>query len=114
MPTLGRPALVDTPHPFCYSTEMKLAKERVASLSKILVETLLKEGLIASSSKKELLIGKVESVILDDLQVEDRLNAEVREILKGYEKEIDQGNVDYQKMFQMIKKQLIKDRNLVV
>lgn len=93
---------------------MKLAKERVASLSKILVETLLKEGLIASSSKKELLIGKVESVILDDLQVEDRLNAEVREILKGYEKEIDQGNVDYQKMFQMIKKQLIKDRNLVV
>jgi len=93
---------------------MKLSKERVASLSKLLVETLLKEGLIASSSKKELLTGKIESVILDDLQVEDRLNAEVREILKGYEKEIEKGNVDYQKMFQMIKKQLIKERNLVV
>jgi len=93
---------------------MKLAKERVTSLSKTLVETLLAEGLISSSSKKELLIGKIESAILDDLQVEDRLNAEVREILKGYEKEIEKGNVDYQKMFQMIKKQLIKDRNLIV
>lgn len=109
-----RPTLVDTPLSFCYSTEMKLAKERIATLSKLLVETLLDEGLIASSSKKELLIGKIESVILDDLQVEDRLNAEVKEILKGYEKEIDQGNVDYQRMFQMIKKQLIKDRNLVI
>ena len=93
---------------------MKLAKERVASLSKILVETLLKEGLIASSSKKELLIGKVESVILDDLQVEDRLNAEVREILKGYEKEIDQGNVDYQKMFQMVKQKLVRERGIIL
>ncbi len=93
---------------------MKLAKERVASLSKILVETLLKEALIASSAKKELLVGKIESVILENLQVEDRLNAEVREILKGYEKEIERGEVDYQKMFQMVKKQLIKDRDLVI
>ena len=93
---------------------MNLAKERVASLSKILVEALLSEGLIASSSKKELLIGKIESVVLEDLQVEDRLNVEVREILKGYEKEIEKGNVDYQKMFQMIKKQLVKERNLII
>ncbi|MBI3802157.1 MAG: DUF507 family protein [Nitrospirae bacterium] len=63
---------------------MKLSKERVASISKVLTETLLKEGLISYSPKKELLVGKIESVILDNLQAEDRLNAEVREMLKSY------------------------------
>ena len=57
---------------------------------------------------------KIEKIILDDLQVEDRLNAEVKEILKGYEREMEKGEVDYQKMFQMIKKQLVKERDLVL
>ncbi|MFY9268967.1 MAG: DUF507 family protein [Candidatus Manganitrophaceae bacterium] len=93
---------------------MKLSKERVASLATAIVDTLLKEGLIAISSKKESLIGKIESTILDDLQIEDRLNIEIREMLKGYEREIEKGEVDYQKMFQMVKKQLVRDRNLIL
>lgn len=93
---------------------MKLSKERVAAISKVLSESLLKEGLIAYSPKKELLIGKIEAVILENLQLEDRLNAEVRDVLKSYEKEMEKGQVDYQRMFQMIKKQLVKDRNIIL
>ncbi len=93
---------------------MKLSKERVASLATAIVDTLLKEGLITVSSKKESLIGKIESTILDDLQIEDRLNIEIRGMLKGYEREIEKGEVDYQKMFQMVKKQLVRDRNLIL
>ncbi|HLG22064.1 MAG TPA: DUF507 family protein [Candidatus Manganitrophaceae bacterium] len=93
---------------------MRLPKERVAALSKTISETLLHEGLIGLRSKKEALAPKIEKIILDDLQVEDRLNAEVKEILKGYEREMEKGEVDYQKMFQMIKKQLVKERDLVL
>jgi hypothetical protein len=93
---------------------MRLSKERVATLSKRLTETLLKENLISFRSKKELLESRIESILLNDLQVEDRLNAEVKEILKNHEREIDRGEVDYQKMFQMIKKQLAEKRNLVL
>lgn len=93
---------------------MKLSKERVTTLSKKLTETLLKESLISFRSKKEILASRIESILLDDLQVEDRLNAEVREILKSHEREIERGEVDYQKMFQMVKKQLAQERNLVL
>lgn len=100
--------------PFVILLDMRLSKERIAALSKALAETLLTEGLISSTSPKEFLISKVESIMVEDLQVEDRLNAEVKEILKGHEREIQKGEVDYQKMFQMIKKQLVKERNLIL
>ena len=93
---------------------MKLSRERVAILSKRLVEALLKENLISFRSKKELLESRIESILLNDLQVEDRLNAEVKEILKNHEREIERGEVDYQRMFQMIKRQLAEKRNLVL
>lgn len=93
---------------------MRLSKERIATLSKSLAESLLTEKVITFDQKKELLVSKIESILLDDLQVEDRLNAEVKEILRKYDKEIDQGEVDSQKMFQMIKKQLAKERNLIL
>lgn len=93
---------------------MKLPKERIAALSKKIAEALLTENLIAFRSKKEVLESRIESILLNDLQVEDRLNAEVKEILKNHEREIERGEVDYQKMFQMIKRQLAEKRNLVL
>jgi hypothetical protein len=93
---------------------MRLSKERIATLSKSLADTLLAEKVIAYSQKRELLVSKIESVLLEDLQVEDRLNAEVKELMRKYEKEIDKGEVDPQRMFQMIKKQLVKDRNITL
>jgi len=102
------------PGPFVILPDMRLSKERIATLSKSLAESLLTEKVITYSQKKEFLASKIESVFLEDLQVEDRLNAEVKELLRKYEKEIDQGEVDPQKMFQMIKKQLVKERNLTL
>ncbi len=93
---------------------MRISKERILVISRSLAENLLKEGLITYHSKKELLVSKIESVVIDELQVEDRLNVEVKEIMKRHEKEMEAKGADYQKMFQMIKRQLIKERNLIV
>ena len=93
---------------------MRLSKERIATLSKSLADVLLAEKIITYSPKKELLVSKIESVLFEDMQVEDRLNAEVKELMRKYEREIDKGEVDPQKMFQMIKKQLVKDRNITL
>ena len=46
--------------------------------------------------------------------IEDRLNDEVRELLKAYESQIERGQVDYQKMFQMIKRKLAKEREIIL
>lgn len=93
---------------------MKLSRERVGLLAKAIVEGLLREKLIASPQNKEELTRRVEAVITEELMVEDRLNAEVEKILKSYEGEIEKGNLDYRKMFQMVKSQLVKERGIVL
>jgi len=84
-------------------------------LAKTVIETLVREGLIDFKDRhdclgqKGRLIPKIDALILDELQAEDRLNAKVREIMKAYEKKIRDGEADYPVLFQMIKKQLIRD-----
>jgi hypothetical protein len=46
--------------------------------------------------------------------VEDRLNADVREMLKQFDQEFAAGRADYQKMFSMVKQKLIKERGLIL
>jgi hypothetical protein len=59
-------------------------------------------------------VGKVEQVIINEIRIEDRLNEEVRELLKGYEGQIKSGAVDYQRMFQMVKNKLAKERGVIL
>ncbi len=92
---------------------MRFSRERVAGLAKTVVETLANEGLIDFKEKrahKAELVSKVDALILKELQVEDLLHEEVREIMKKHEKKIREGEADYQTLFQMIKKQLMRDR----
>lgn len=50
----------------------------------------------------------------EELMVEDRLNAEVRRMMQPYERQIEQGQVDYQKMFTMIKQKLVRERGIIL
>lgn len=60
------------------------------------------------------LLDGAEAVILDELMVEDRLNDEVRAILKRYEADIEKGRLDFRRMFDLTKQKLVKERNLVL
>lgn len=93
---------------------MKIARERVARLAHNMADALQQEGLVTLADKKERLVSLIEAAILSDLQVEDRLNTEVRTILERYTAEIERGAIDYQTMFLRVKKQLIKDRDLIL
>jgi uncharacterized protein len=48
------------------------------------------------------------------LSIEDRLNAEVRQLLKAYEQDIERGHVDFQRMFTMVKGKLAKERGIIL
>ena len=93
---------------------MKIAKERVARLARSMADALQREGLLNATDKKERLTALIEAAILSEVQVEDRLNAEVRTILERYRAEIERGAIDYQTMFLRVKKQLIRDRDLIL
>lgn len=63
---------------------------------------------------RQTLVDVLDRAITDELAVEDRLNAEIRALMKNYEAEIERGHVDYQKMFTMIKKKLVAERGLIL
>jgi hypothetical protein len=93
---------------------MRLSKERVRRLTEQVATRLQQDGHIEVVGDRQALVDAVEQAVLEELSVEDRLNAEVRQLLKAYEKQIEQGQVDYQKMFTMIKQKLVRERGIIL
>ncbi len=93
---------------------MRLNKVRVHQMSVSIVERLLAGGLLHIEGKADQVVQQLESTIMFELQTEDRLNAEVREMLKRFEGEFSAGRADYQKMFTMVKQKLIKERGVIL
>ena len=83
-------------------------------MTESLVSRLQEEGHAEVVGEKQVLIEALDRAITHELLVEDRLNAEVRELMKRYAAEIERGQVDYQKMFTMIKNKLVKERGLIL
>lgn len=96
---------------------MRLSKERVKYIAEQVVKHLQEAGditLTEGGRSLHSLVERLEQAITEELLVEDRLNAEVRRLLQSYEKQIEEGQVDYQKMFHLIKQKLIRERGLVL
>jgi len=93
---------------------VKLSREQIAQIAESLASHLLGEGQIELVGSRQTLVDTVVRAITDELQVEDRLNEEVRQLMKRYEAEIERGHADYQKMFTMIKNKLVKERGLIL
>ena len=93
---------------------MKLAKERIHHLAQSVASNLHEKGFVQFSGTKQALVDALEAGITDELSIEDRLNAEVRTLMKQYDAEIERGGVDYQKMFTMIKTKLVRERGLIL
>ena len=83
-------------------------------MAEALVTRLVEEGHIALTGTPKALVEAVEQAVTYELSAEDRLNGEVRQMLKAYEREIEAGQVDYQKMFTMIKQKLVRERGIIL
>ena len=83
-------------------------------MTKDIVKGLTSRHYIAMDMPESELAGKISQVITEDLMMEDRLEAEVRQILKSHESEIQKENADFHKMFLMIKKKLAKERGIIL
>jgi len=93
---------------------MRVPKGLAPVLSKEIIEELLKRELISLVVPREQAAALLSELILEELMVEDRLNAEVREMLKKYDSEIEKGRLDYRRLFEMTKQKLVKERNIVL
>lgn len=93
---------------------MRLSKERVHHMAETLAARLQQEGHVELRGDRKAFVHMLDQTMTEELSVEDRLNAEIRRLMKAYEDDIERGQVDYQKMFTMIKQKLVRERGLIL
>ncbi len=93
---------------------MRIPKSWVPAISSHIVDNLLNKGLVESLVDVKVLKEETGKLVTDELMVEDRLNEEVRNLLKKYGDEIEKGRLDFRKLFDMTKQKLVKERNIVL
>src|SRR5271163_4547335 len=90
---------------------MLLSREFISYLSRQLVKRMTPQ--IIETSSNESAAEMISHLIEEELQVEDRLNDEVRDILGQYSDYMRQEGVSYQEMFRRIKNTLITQRKVI-
>ncbi len=83
-------------------------------MAKKIIDNLIARELITPKVPMEKLLEKTEGLMMEELMLEDRLNDEVRTLLKKHESEIEHGRMDYRTLFELTKKKLVRERNLVL
>jgi hypothetical protein len=93
---------------------MRLRREMIQYLAQAVVRDLSAKGCIQMLAEREKVEELVREVITEDLQVEDRLNDEVKALLRAFSSEFSRGEADYHKMFTMVKRRLVQERGLIL
>jgi hypothetical protein len=93
---------------------MRIPKSWVPILAKKIADNIISKKLVSSAVPLEKLVSETAELLLNELTVEDRLNEEVRELLKKYSPDIEKGHLDYRKLFDLTKQKLVRERNLIL
>ena len=92
---------------------MRMTQEQIDVIAFRVVRGLGKLGLIRveNAAGTE---GRMSRIVVDELMVEDRLNDEVREIMRTYNDQIRRADVELHEMFKVIKAKLARERNIIL
>jgi hypothetical protein len=93
---------------------MRIPKSWVPIIAKKIIDNLIAKELVNPKIPLDKLLEIAEGLMMEELMVEDRLSDEVRELLKKHESEIERGRMDYRSLFELTKKKLVKERNIVL
>lgn len=93
---------------------MRIPKTWVSLLTRKVIAGIVAKDLIEPRVQMDKLIAGAEEIIIEELTVEDRLNEEVRELLKKHSPEIERSRLDYRRLFELTKQKIVKERNLIL
>jgi hypothetical protein len=93
---------------------MRLSQAKLDSLSGQVAALLQESADVVVTSDANRLQALIHQAMEEELLVEDRLEEEVRELLKQYDREIRLGRMSYNTLFTRIKAKLVRERDLVL
>jgi hypothetical protein len=92
---------------------MLFSKEYVGYLARQVTQKLISGQFIEARNVAEV-SGAVHTSLLDELQLEDRINDEVRLVLEQYQDEMQRAGASYQEMFKKVKNELVRKYKAVL
>ena len=92
---------------------MLLSKEYVGYLAREVSKKLIAGEFIETKSVSAL-AEKLNSAMLEEFGLEDRINDEVRVILEAYSEEMHRSGANYQEMFRKVKSELVRKYKAVL
>jgi hypothetical protein len=93
---------------------VRIPKGWIPILAGEILKALRENDLVEFSTDEAKVKQALVDAITEELLLEDRVNQEVREILKQYESQISQGGADYRKLFDLTKQKLVRERDLIL
>ena len=92
---------------------MLFSKEYVGYLARQMTQKLI-SGQFIEAQKPAEVAAAVNNSLLEELQLEDRINDEVRVILEAYSDEMRKSGANYQEMFRKVKNELVRKYKAVL
>ena len=92
---------------------MLVSKEFVAYMAREIVKKLT-AGQFIETKEVATVSDRVNTALLEELSLEDRISDEVRIILETYSDEMRNSGADYQEMFRKVKNELVKKYKAVL
>jgi hypothetical protein len=92
---------------------MRLSPDEVQFISRRIVKTLVSDGRLEVDDEARV-SEAIAKVIVEDLQVEDRLNEEAREVLAQHSAQMERSDITYSEMFKKVKRELAKKKGIVL
>jgi len=98
----------------CYRIgNMLVSKDYVGYLARQVTKKLV-EGEFIETRNMNATSERVNAALLEEMQLEDRINDEVRLILEAYQEEMRTTGASYQEMFKKVKQQLVQKYKAVL
>jgi hypothetical protein len=92
---------------------MLFSKEYVGYLARQVTQKLIAGNFIETTDVPAV-AAALNTVMLEELQLEDRINDEVRLILEQYDDELRRAGASYQEMFKKVKGELVRKYKAVL
>ena len=93
---------------------MRLKQEEISRIARQILQNLKEKGVAVLKVGGEKVLARIEAVFVKNLSEESAIEEEVRRLMDQYRAQVASGAIDPQKAYQMIKKQVAKDRKFIL
>ena len=92
---------------------MRGREEIAARFSETIIKRLVTRRLVEVKDEGKVRVA-LQKLIVSNLEAEDQLDTEARQLLQGYARDIREKGLDYRQLFNKTKEKLARDRGFVL